>query len=1161
VIASRRRLLAGVALAAMGAGIWSASAGTVQPRTTASASLVAKLENLCKNAQQGTYGLPGHYCDSIASIGMQITGESIDRLANEIQRAAIQGTMSNGALAAAIDQKLRLLRKGQGPGDANRWTANGSGPLQVADAGYGGVNGLGLVETGGRITDFTYDSKHHVVYASSAGGGLYKSKDYGAHWTSIGDTLPTLLVGSVGYSPANGGTLVVVTGDGSFGASSLEGAGVYRSVNGGKSWQHAKGAPSDAFGFRVAVDPSNPKVVYAATGAGLYRSADAGASFSNVKLPTGPCAGKSNRVKGCTFANMVTDVIVQAPGGFSSSKGGAVLAAVGWRGGQAKSADGTTQSPNNGIYTSTTGKPGTFTKSAAPGFTPQDTIGRIGLGATTGEAQSHDYVYALVQNAKAVAAGAIPQLPDPGDPAGAVATVNGKITSTYKATNTLDGVYVSPDFGATWVRMAAGAELGDPTTGSALAVTGPALAGYGAGVQAWYNQFIKPDPTRAVGGVPTRLLFGLEEVWENDDNGAPQNKPTHFRVIGRYFSGNTCLFLGPVVEGVPYLCPTSRDEALDMTTTTHPDQHAVLFIPDGEGGVRLLVGNDGGAFSQSTGPGPTDDFQNAKWGIGSNKGMSNLLPYNVARAKDGTIWMGLQDNGTAKITDIYKKGKLVQRGRQIEALGGDGFFVGVNPENSNKAYGEYVGGAMSGTVDGGRSWNALGPPITHALFSTPFSVDPLDPDHVMIAGNEVVESGSGPSTGSDDWSQVYDLGTAKHPGTSTEESADDAANVQTAIDLYGPQAYVGFCGVCDVLADKRPFKSGIATNIAGSKGAKRYTSDGWHVAKAIGLPERYITSIQMDRTNPEVVYVTLGGYSRRWTPPGTLSGKDDTGGHLYKSVDAGEHFFDISGDLPKSAANWVTVHGTQLVVATDIGVFASQPKAACAAPSARRCSFEVLGKGLPAAPVASMQLAPWDCNLLTVASFGRGAYTYRFGAPKKCAGKVVKPRVVKPRAFGNKLLKAFGFEGGAEGWLATTNDSTGVMAWRNGSPGHGGASSEQVVPYTQGEGDGGNHNATLRSPALRLPYDANVKVSWWKAQNTEDCCDGLSLDWSSDGKIWHTVSTKTAADAQFPTFTADKVSFVAPAGSIYLRFRVTSDALLASPPYLGVMLDDVEVRY
>ena len=38
-----------------------------------------------------------------------------------------------------------------------------------------------------------------VVYTSSAGGGLYKSTDYGRHWTSIGDRLPTLMVGSVGF--------------------------------------------------------------------------------------------------------------------------------------------------------------------------------------------------------------------------------------------------------------------------------------------------------------------------------------------------------------------------------------------------------------------------------------------------------------------------------------------------------------------------------------------------------------------------------------------------------------------------------------------------------------------------------------------------------------------------------------------------------------------------------------------------------------------------------------------------------------------------------------------------------------------------------------------------------------------------------------------------
>jgi hypothetical protein len=1160
IASSRRRIVGGVALVALGIGILSANAGTAPPKTALSPNAFARIEALCKHAAQGTYALPGHLCDNPATLAGLLGGEAAEQTAHAIQQAAVQsapyGTVPPSAVANALAQKARLLKKGQSAGNDRAWKSDGKGPLQNADPGYGGVNALGLVEIGGRVTDLAYDNKNRRLFASSAGGGLFMSQDKGAHWKPIGDKLPTTLVGAVGWSSADHGTLIVVTGDGSFGASSLEGAGVFRSTNLGRTWTKAKGAPSDAFGFRVAVDPSNPKIVYAATGAGLYRSTDTGKSFVNVKLPTGSCAGKSNRVKGCTLANVVSDVIVQAPGGFSGAKGGAVLAAVGWRGGQVKSVDGTVQSPNNGIYTSTTGKPGTFTKSTAPGFTPQDRIGRIGLGATIGPDQDHRYVYALVQNAKAVAAGGIPQLPAVDDPAGAVATVNGRITMTYKAIGTLDGVFVSPDFGQTWVKMADGMALTEPTTGSALSVSGLAL-GYGPGVQAWYNQFIHPDPTRtSPGGVPTRLLFGLEEVWENDDKGLPQNKPTHFRVIGRYFSGESCLFL---LASAP-ACPTNRDEALDATTTTHPDQHAAMFLPDGEGGVRLIVGNDGGIFTQTTTSDIADDFETAKWGKGSNQGMSNLQPYNVARAKDGTIWMGLQDNGTAKIQDVKAKGKVVHKERVIATFGGDGFFVGVDPNNSKRAYEEYTGGAMSGTVDGGLSWAGMAPPITGGLFSTPFTVDTLDPDHVMIAGNELVESGSGPSTGSDDWATVYDLGTAKHPGDkNADPSATDANNTMTAIELKGSNAYVGYCGVCDVLADSRPFKSGIATNVGGSKAAQRYSSSGWHIAKAIGLPERYITGVEFDPANPKTVFVSLGGYSRRWLPPGTVSGKADRGGNLYKSVDGGEHFFDISGDLPKAPANWVTQRGSQLIVATDNGVYASSPKTPCGAAGSRKaCSFEVLGKGLPSVPVISMELAPWDCNLLTIASHGRGAWTYRFGAPKSCGGaKGVVTKAIHPKPFANKLMGLYDFEAGQQGWVGTSTDAQGIEAWRRGSPGHSGTFSMQVVPYVD------DSTATLTSPKLTLPQDSTLHLSWWKIQNTEGCCDPLAVDWSSDGHVWHNVSVKTNDLTEDPTsagFLQDKATFTAPKGPLYIRFRLTSDALVSAPAYTGVLLDDIELR-
>src|SRR5207302_9930784 len=182
--------------------------------------------------------------------------------------------------------------------------------------------------------------------------------------------------------------------------------------------------------------------------------------------------------------------------------------------------------------------------------------------------------------------------------------------------------------------------------------------------------------------------------------------------------GSTCLLLGPVVQGVPYACPTNRGDPVTITNTTHPDQHAVAFILHKDGSDTVVVGNDGGAYTQ-TQPAGTD-LDNDHWGVGANRGLHDLFPYDAVIASDGTVWMGLQDNGTAKIQDTMVNGHL-QRQRQMETMGGDGFFVGVDPRNSDVAYEEYVYGIMSGTSDGGKTWNAMAPPDAGSSSSAQFS--------------------------------------------------------------------------------------------------------------------------------------------------------------------------------------------------------------------------------------------------------------------------------------------------------------------------------------------------------------------------------------------------------------------------------------------------------
>jgi hypothetical protein len=196
-------------------------------------------------------------------------------------------------------------------------------------------------------------------------------------------------------------------------------------------------------------------------------------------------------------------------------------------------------------------------------------------------------------------------------------------------------------------------------------------------------------------------------------------------------------------------------------------------------------------------------------------------------------------------------------------------------------------------------------------------------------------------------------------------------------------AYVGFCGFCDTITQGTPFGRGIATNVGGDKPGRAGTSDGWHIARAQGLPERLITSIRMDPTNPSTVYVTLAGYGRKWAFPGAVG--EDTSrigtGHVFKSTDAGATFTDITGNLPDAPASWSALHNGHLVVGTDTGVYESCDNAGGA--------YSVLGSGLPAAPISTLRFKPGDPNLLVAATYGRGIYTYRFGEDSgRCAAKV-----------------------------------------------------------------------------------------------------------------------------------------------------------------------------
>ena len=1065
-------------------------------------------------------------------------------------RSAPFGEIAPGAVRAGAMQRQALLQSApEVPGNDGKATLYGKGPLIFNDPRYNDANGTGIVHSTGRIDEYEYDAENNRLFAAIGTGGVWLSEDRGEQWRPITDNLPTTVSSAVAYSPAGGpqGTVHVLTGEHTFGGSAYTGIGVFYSNDLGETWTRAQGVPDGALGFAIEVDPANPDRVYAATSKGLRRSTDGGKTYTDVVLPTGDCAGKYEPNK-CNFANMVTDVVVQTPGGATEVEPGTVVAAVGWRAGMKENEGRGIQSPNNGIYRSANGAPGSFERldgldSTAGG---KERLGRIELGPAIGEEQNHNYLYAIIEDAVLFNGGSsVDPLPG-GGALGANPTV-------------FNGVYVSSNFGTTWSKLADDQEMSNscPINQSVYCIPGVIEPG----AQSWYNMWVHPDPTQQVGGVPSRLLLGLEEVWQSRENGLPKssNADTSFQVIGRYYGGADCLL-------VATNCNVNRNTGI---TTTHPDQHAGLILPavgeDGEpnGDAELFVGHDGGLSRQTAGMAGIDDFDQDSWNLLQNNGLNTLLPYSSVWANDGVAYAGLQDNGHMRVTPD-------EDFAQYETYGADGTFAAVDPNNSDYAWESVQNGSMNVTTDGGKSWRAAETPDANVRFVNPFEMDPLDPNHLISGGKVIYETLAGPDTADgtegNDWVAVYDLGVAP-PAEGTSVGSPPNFG-QSAVDVRGDGAYVGFCGVCDVLNTDSPFANGLATNIGTDVLPEKGTSKGWHTATARGLPNRFITGVAIDPQDEtlETIYVTLGGYSRRWAPPGTEGDENaDLGeGHVYKSTDAGENFVDISGNLPDVPALWVEPRGDQLLIGTDIGAYISTD-------TVGGDWAPLGGKQLPATPVTSIQLKPNDPDRALLGLYGRGLWEYTFpedapNVPEPPAPKPVKGKPafsITPVARGEIIAGPIGFEADSEEeeWEVSTEGNP-TTQWTLQDQGHESETSYGVAPYDD------LADTTLTSPAFKTK-GGRVFLSWFTRYDIEGGgFDEYQLEWSQDGEEWKTVTTLGGQNFGYPDkWNKEQALITTEPGEFFVRFPFYSDEICSSTPtvdglcarpdgYEGAFVDD-----
>jgi len=151
---------------------------------------------------------------------------------------------------------------------------------------------IGPAVMGGRVDDIEGAiNDPFLMYAGFATGGLWKTTNGGRTWTSLMDNIVTSSVGDIGLAPSDPNIVYVGMGEPNGRQSSSIGDGVYKTTDGGQTWTHLGLADTQTIG-RIAVHPKDPNIVFvAATGhlfgpneeRGLYKSIDGGKTWEKSK--------------------------------------------------------------------------------------------------------------------------------------------------------------------------------------------------------------------------------------------------------------------------------------------------------------------------------------------------------------------------------------------------------------------------------------------------------------------------------------------------------------------------------------------------------------------------------------------------------------------------------------------------------------------------------------------------------------------------------------------------------------------------------------------------------------------------------------------------------------------------------------------------------------
>ena len=856
---------------------------------------------------------------------------------------------SNAALALATarsqhaemasEQRARLKTHSEISALGAAWQP--LGPAQIQSLSYGAVSG--------RVTSIAVDpsdASGNTVYVGATGGGVWKSTNAAGttasvSFTPLTDTLPvfsgnagsaataSLSIGAL--SAQAGGIVLAGTGDPNDSSDSYYGTGILRSADGGVTWSLIAGSRDGLYGNHSFM------------GLGF-----AGFAWSTA-TPTLVVAAVSQSVEG---------VLVNALDATSSVMG---------------------------LYYS------------------------ADAGATWQMATITDGSH-VIQS----------PLPNGGNNGGhaATAVVWNPVRQRFYAAVRYHGYYESAD-GMTWTRLAAQPSAGLTTTacppaiGVAGAASCPIFRGALAVQPATGDTFaLTVDAGNHDGGLVQDVCglaggshcstpepaFGTQilssPLDSTDGSGTIAQGDYNLTLYAAATASDTVLFVGThdlfrcsVAAGCVLRNTTNTANGCNAPAHVAPAQHAVTGSAGGSPPV-IFFGNDGGLWrsadlvNQQASVCSDDDaahFQNLNGALGS---IAEVVSFAQDPVDPSVVLTGDGAAGTA----------ASDSGGWLQLSAGEGGTVAIDPLHPALWYLSTAAGisiqqcavgaaCTPGDVSGPATIGPAAVGLDDARLDAPWLLDPNDPTQ-LIAGTCRVWRGPAANGGA--WTGGNVLGPmfSGPQGPACTTTANPlvrslAAGGVSSTSTVAPVMYAGIAGLLGGGGTIAGHVFGVANSTHASEmttwtdlAASPVTND-FSNRQVFNVGGFDVSSITVDPHDPtgQTIYITVMGFA----------GNGVSAAHLYRSVDRGAHWLNLSSNLPNAPANSVAVDpndANTVYVALDTGVYVTQAITGCASTNC----WTVYGAVLPNAPViqlaaaARMPTGDGRVGELRAATAGRGVW-------------------------------------------------------------------------------------------------------------------------------------------------------------------------------------------